>query len=150
MGGPRRVETGALQLSHRVDSLPGSVARSARRTSWASMPAGPSTFPRTWGLGLRNDVRTRLAHQQTKHDVRVDPAVRSASRLQDNGRRRSISRPTRTCRDNIVSHFKGSHIVTFDNNLNRRFAQHATFSVVLQFQFYGPASRPLRRWPGPD
>jgi len=31
--------------------------------------------------------------------------------------------------------FQGSHVVVFDNNLNRRFAQ-TLFSTVLQVQFF--------------
>jgi len=38
--------------------------------------------------------------------------------------------------DGLVFTLQGSHIVTFDNNLNRRFAQ-TVLSTVLQFQFFG-------------
>jgi hypothetical protein len=57
------------------------------------------------------------------------------SRLQDNGRQSFNLTADTNLQDNLVFTFQGSHVVVFDNNLNRRFAQ-TLFSTVLQVQFF--------------
>jgi hypothetical protein len=94
-------------------------------------------IPESWGLGLRNDVRTRLGIQQSHLTTFVfDAASGARSRLQDNGRQSFNLTADTNLSETLVFTFQGSHIVTFDNNLNRRFAQ-TVFSTVLQIQLFG-------------
>lgn len=128
--------TGArYSVTHRTDSLPGSVARS--NGNELSADAGRAfRVPPSWGLGIRNDIRTRLGMQQSHNTTHVlDPNGAVQSRLQDNGRRSYNLTADTNLQDNLVFTFQGSHVVVFDNNLNRRFAQ-TVFSTVLQVQFF--------------
>jgi hypothetical protein len=123
-------------FTRQLDSLPGSLARTHRTE--LSVDAGRAFHvPESWGLGLRSDVRTRFGIQQTHNTTFVfGDAGALESRLQDNGRQSYNLTADTNLSDNLVFTFQGSHIVTFDNNLNRRFAQ-TVFSTVLQVQFYG-------------
>ena len=58
------------------------------------------------------------------------------SRLQDNGEQGFNLTADTNVQENMTFTFQGSHKVTFDKNLNRRFAQ-TVFSVVLQMQLSG-------------
>ena len=131
------LSTGArYSYTRRVDSLPGSIARS--RGNELGVDAGRAfRIPESWGLGLRSDVRTRFGIQQSHLRTFVFDATSGArSRLQDNGRQSFNLTADTNLSENLVFTFQGSHIVTFDNNLNRRFAQ-TVFSTVLQIQFFG-------------
>jgi hypothetical protein len=122
--------------TNRVDSLPGSVARSA--IDELGFDFGRSFHvPESLGLGLRSDVRTRagLTHNRLTTYV-ADPLTGLRSRLADNGKSQFNLTADSNVSDNLVLTLQGSHIVTFDNNLNRRFQQ-TLFSTILQFQFYG-------------
>jgi hypothetical protein len=66
----------------------------------------------------------------------TDPLTGLRSRLADNGKTQFNLTADSNVSDNLVLTLQGSHIVTFDNNLNRRFQQ-TLFSTILQFQFYG-------------
>ena len=66
----------------------------------------------------------------------IDPLTGLRSRLADNGKSQFNLTADSNVSDNLVLTLQGSHIVTFDNNLNRRFQQ-TLFSTILQFQFYG-------------
>ncbi|MGE5730399.1 MAG: hypothetical protein ACM37U_00565, partial [Gemmatimonas sp.] len=130
------LSTGArYSLTRRIDSLPGSVARS--NGNELSVDAGRAfRIPQSWGLGIRNDIRTRVGIQEshnTTHVLDANGAVQS--RLQDNGRQSFNLTADTNLQDNLVFTFQGSHVVVFDNNLNRRFAQ-TLFSTVLQIQFF--------------
>lgn len=134
---PGGLSTGArYSYTRRVDSLPGSIARS--RVNELGVDAGRAfRIPESWGLGLRNDIRTRLGVQQSHLTTFVlDAAGGNRSRLQDNGRESFNLTADTNLSENLVFTFQGSHIITFDNNLNRRFAQ-TVFSTVLQIQFFG-------------
>jgi cell surface protein SprA len=129
--------TGArYSLRRSIDSLPGSVAKS--RGDEFSADAGRAfRVPASWGLGLRNDVRTRAGVQLTHNLTNIlnaDDAF--ASRLQDNGRQSYNLTADTNLNENMTFTFQGSHVVTFDKNLNRRFAQ-TVFSTVLQLQIFG-------------
>jgi len=123
-------------LTSRVDTLPGSVARSHGND--VGVDAGRSfRVPASWGLGLKNDIRTRLGVQQTHNTTYViDPTGAVQSRLQDNGRTSYSLTADSNVSDAINLTFQGSHVVTFDNNLNHKFAQ-TVFSVVMQLQVFG-------------
>lgn len=124
------------QHTNRVDSLPGSVARS--HIDEISADAGRAFhIPESWGLGLKSDVRTRLGFQQSHNVTHIfgeDSGIER--RLQDDGRQSITLTGDTNVQDNLVLTFQGSHVVTFDNNLNRRFAQ-TVFSIVFQLQMYG-------------
>jgi hypothetical protein len=123
-------------LTRRVDSLPGSLARS--HGDEIAVDAGRAFhIPESLGLGLRSDLRTRFGFQETHNTTFVlDPSGSVQSRLQDNGRQAFNLAADTDLGDGLVFTLQGSHIVTFDNNLNRRFAQ-TVLSTVLQFQFFG-------------
>jgi hypothetical protein len=133
------LSTGArYNFTRRTDSLPGSIARS--RVHDLSIDAG-RTFhvPASWQLGLRNDVRTRFSFQQSHATTSVfDSTDIVRARLQDNGRQAFTLTADSNVRENVVFTMHGSHIITFDNNLNRRFA-HTLFSATFQLQFFGAA-----------
>ena len=122
-------------FTRRIDSMPGSVARS--RGKELSADAGHAfRIPASWGLGIRNDVRARLGFQDSHNATHVVGANGSVqSRLQDNGRRAINLTADTNVQDNMIFTVQGSHVVVFDNNLNRRFAQ-TVGSIVLQVQFY--------------
>jgi hypothetical protein len=125
-------------LTQRLDSLPGSLART--RGNELTIDAGRSFHvPESLGLGLRSDLRTRFGFQQSHNRTFVlDSAGAFQSRLADNGRQSFNLAADTNLQDGLVFTLQASHIVTFDNNLNRRFAQ-TVLSTVLQFQFFGAA-----------
>jgi hypothetical protein len=136
-GGRGGLSTGArFSKSRTIDSLPGSIARSNEKEF--SADAGRAfRVPDRWGLGLKNDVRTRLAVQHSHRTTFVfDPSGVVQSRLQDNGKTGFTLTADTNVQENMTFTFLGSHVITFDNNLNRRFEQ-TLFSVVLQIQFFG-------------
>ena len=134
-----RLSTSArVSLTRRVDSLPGSVART--RGNEMSVDAGRAFhIPDSWGLGLKNDVRARIGVQQSHNTTFVlDPTGSVQSRLQDNGRQAVNLTADSNVNATANLTLQGSYVVTFDNNLNHRFAQ-TVFSVVLQLQVFGNA-----------
>jgi len=130
------LSTGArYSVRRQIDSLPGSVARS--NGNELSLDAGRAfRVPEPLGLGLRNDIRTRIGVQQSHNTTHVlDANGVVQSRLQDNGRQSYNLTADTNVQDNMVFTLQGSHVIVFDNNLNRRFAQ-TLFSTVLQVQFF--------------
>ncbi len=125
-------------FTHRIDSLPGSLART--HGNELSLDAGRAFhIPESLGLGLRSDLRTRFGFQETHNTTFVlDSAGVFQSRLADNGRQAYNLAADANLSDGLVFTLQASHIITFDNNLNRRFAQ-TVLSTVLQFQFFGAA-----------
>jgi hypothetical protein len=125
-------------LTRRIDSLPASVARSNIKDF--SVDAGRAfRVPDSWGLGLKSDVRTRLAVQNSHTTTFVfDPGGALQSRLQDNGRMAFNLTADTNVQENMVFTLLGSRVINFDNNLNRRFEQ-TLFSVVFQIQFFSTA-----------
>lgn len=123
-------------LTRRTDSLTGSIARS--RGNDLSFDAGRTfRIPASWQLGIRDDLRTRFAFQQTHNTTSVyDETGAVRARLQDNGRRAFTLTADSNINEYVVFTMHGSHVVTFDNNLNRRFA-YTVFSATFQIQFYG-------------
>jgi hypothetical protein len=134
-----RLSTAArVSLTRRVDSLPGSVAKT--RGGEMSVDAGRAFHvPDSWGLGLKNDVRARIGVQQSHNTTFViDPTGSVQSRLQDNGRQSFNLTADSNVNATANLTLQGSYVVTFDNNLNHKFAQ-TVFSVVLQLQVFGTA-----------
>ncbi|HEY4217100.1 MAG TPA: cell surface protein SprA [Gemmatimonadaceae bacterium] len=135
--GPGNFSTGArYSISRRVDSLPGSLARS--RGDEMSADVGRSfKVPASWGLGVRNEIRARAGFQQSRNTTNVLDATGSfESRLQDNGRQSFNLTADTNLNENLTFTLQGSHIVTFDNNLNRKFSQ-TVFSTVLALRVLG-------------
>lgn len=123
-------------IRRQIDSLPGSIART--RGNDLSLDAG-RTFrvPESWRAKIRNDIRTRISFQNTHNTTSVfDSAGAVRARLQDNGRRAFTFNADASLNEFVVLTANGSHLITFDNNLNRRFA-YTVFSVVAQVQFFG-------------
>jgi hypothetical protein len=127
-----------VSLTRRVDSLPGSVAKT--RGNEMSIDAGRAFhIPESWGLGLRNDIRARVGVQQSHNTTFViDPSGSVRSRLQDNGRQSFNLTADSNVNATANLTLQGSYVVTFDNNVNHKFAQ-TIFSVVLQLQVFGNA-----------
>jgi hypothetical protein len=127
-----------VSLTRRVDSLPGSIAKT--RGNEMSIDAGRAFhIPDSWGLGLKNDVRARVGVQQSHNTTFViDPTGSVQSRLADNGRQSVNLTADSNVNATANLTLQGSYVVTFDNNLNHRFAQ-TVFSVVLQLQVFGNA-----------
>ena len=124
------------QLTRRIDSLPESVARSTGRD--ISVDAG-RTFhvPASWQLGIHDDLRTRFGYQLSHNTTTVfDSTGAVRARLQDNGRQTFTLTAESTIANGVVLSFNGSHILSFDNNLNRRF-EYTVFSTVFQLQLFG-------------
>jgi hypothetical protein len=134
---PGGLSTGArYSLVRRIDSLPGSVARS--HGDEISVDAGHAfKVPERWGLGLKSSLRTRASFQQTRSTTYAYDATGSfQSRLQDNGRQTVNLTADTNVQDNAVLTFQGSRITNFDNNINRKFEQ-LVLSMALQIQFFG-------------
>jgi hypothetical protein len=119
-----------------IDSLPGSIART--RGNDVSFDAGRTfRIPASWQLGIRNDLRTRFSFQNTHNSTSIfDSTDVQRARLQDNGRRAFTFTADGSVSETVVLTINGSHIITFDNNLNRRFA-YDVVSIVAQIQFFG-------------
>ncbi|MEO7084828.1 MAG: hypothetical protein ABI442_04120, partial [Gemmatimonadaceae bacterium] len=134
---PGGLSTGArYSLLRRIDSLPGSVARS--HGDEISVDAGHAfKVPDSWGLGLRSALRTRASFQQTRNTTYAyDDEATFQSRLQDNGRQTFNLTADTNVQDNAVLTFQGSRIVNYDRNLDRKFEQ-IVFSMALQISFFG-------------
>jgi hypothetical protein len=131
------LSTGArFSLTRRVDSLPGSTSQT--HGNELSVDAGRSFhIPESWGLGLRSDLRTRASFQSSRNTTNVfgDVGV-FQSRLQDNGRQAFNLTADTNLNENLTFTFQGSQIVTFDNNLSRKFEQ-TVFSTVLELRVFG-------------
>jgi hypothetical protein len=136
-GGSSGFSTSArYSVRRQVDSLPGSIARS--HGDELSVDVGRAfTVPQSLGLSLQSAVRTRLGYQQSRNTTMVlDDAGTFASRLADNGRQAVNLTADASMLDNATFTLQGSYVLSYDNNLNRRFAQ-TVFSVVMRFALSG-------------
>jgi hypothetical protein len=123
-----------LGTTHRLDSLPGSVAESKSRDLNADVSRALRA-PARWGL--KNDLRTRISYQQSSAQawVQNQNATSNRSRLADNGRQALNVNADADVAENLTFSLTGARIVTFDNNLNRRYSQ-LVFTAVLQVSFF--------------
>lgn len=126
----------AYSVRHQTDSLPGSIARS--RGNELSVDAGRAfRVPPSLGLGLKNDLRTRFGVQQSKNTTLVfDAGGTSSSRIQDNGRTAFNLTADASVQDDATLTLQGSYVITYDSNLNHKFAQ-TVFSLVYQLKLFG-------------
>lgn len=120
--------------THRVDSLPGSVAESRARDLNADI-SRTVKIPESWKLGT--DLRTRVSYQQSANQAWVQNvgATSARSRLADNGRQAFNVNADADVAENLTFSLTGARIVTYDNNLNRRYSQ-IVFTAVLQISFF--------------
>ena len=133
-------EQGALALAFnisstfRTDSLPGSVADGSSHDVNAEL-SRVFRLPTDWKL--RSNLRTRLAYQSTGSSEYVANAFATGarSRLADNGRRAISLNADTDVSEGVTFSLQSAHIVTFDNNLNRRYTQ-VVLSAVLQIAFF--------------
>ena len=123
-----------LGSTHRLDSLPGSIAESRSRDINADVSRGIK-MPERWKL--KNDLRTRVSYQASSAQswVQNQSATAKRSRLADNGRQAINVNADADVAENLTFSLTGARIVTFDNNLNRRFSQ-IVFTAVLQVSFF--------------
>ena len=124
-----------FSLSERRERRPGLSSRSGNNDISVEL-AKPWAVPPDWKL--RSDIRTRLSYQDTHGDNFVlNPlALSRESRLSDNGRRAFSFSADTDVAENLSSSFVFSRVVSFDQNLNRRFTQ-TVLSAVMHLQFFG-------------
>jgi hypothetical protein len=125
-------------LTTRTDSLPGSIADG--RVEDLSVDVGRAfRIPKSWGVQMPGDIRTRIGYQQTRNSTFVSDFARiGTSRLADNGRSAVSLNADTDLSETLVFTLQGSRLVVYDNNFNRRQTQFV-LSTVLQVQFFGDA-----------
>jgi hypothetical protein len=128
--------TGArYQFRRQTDTLPASVARSSGHDF--SIDAGRAFhIPSSWQLGVQ-DLRTHLTYLVSHNTTTVvDSTGLVRARLQDNGKRTFTFTADTRLSEEFGLTFNASHVLTFDNNLNRRF-EYTVASFVFQWQPFG-------------
>jgi hypothetical protein len=123
------------QYRRQTDTLPASVARSTGHDF--SIDAGRVFhIPSSWQLGM-GDLSTRLTYILSHNTTNVvDSSGSVQARLQDNGKRTfTFTADTRLAAELGLT-FNASHVLTFDNNLNRRF-EYTVASLVFNWQPFG-------------
>jgi hypothetical protein len=125
-----------LTRTERTDSLPGSIAHGSS-TELTADAGRAFRIPESWGVKLRNDVRTRVTWQESRSRTVVDDVVRGTQgRLSDHGRRAFTMNADTDMSETLNFSLQGSHVLTTDRNLDRRISQ-LVLSAVMQIQFYG-------------
>jgi len=125
---------GGYTLSQRTDTIPGTVIRARIRDASADV-GRPFPLPASWKL--RSALRTRLSYQYSRSRslaASLDDAE-LASRLLDNGRWSLSLNADTDVAENLTFVMQGARIVTFDDNLGRRFVQ-TVLTTALQLQFF--------------
>lgn len=125
--------TAGYTRTMRSDSLPGSDGRGT--TDELRFDVGRSVrVPASWGLGLRSDVRLRAGYQGSHTATFVtDRASGLRRRLADLGRQAWSLDADTELSETLALTFQGSHVTTFDRNLDRRI-RHLVLSTVLQLR----------------
>jgi hypothetical protein len=138
------VTGGSIDHIHREDVRPGSLtAGDTRRFSVDVVRSLP--LPAQWKTrtGL---LRTRLSYQSEATRATVSAArdgvpvpaaagLPSVSVLTDNGRQAFNVNADSDVSETLTFSLTGSHILTFDRNVNRRLAT-TVFSVIFQMRFF--------------
>jgi hypothetical protein len=125
---------GGYTLSMRTDTIPGTVIRSTIRDASADV-GRPFALPAHWNL--RSALRTRISYQYSRsHSVAASLADDArASRLLDNGRWSLSLNADTDVAENLTFVLQAARIVSFDDNLGRRFVQ-TVLTAALQLQFF--------------
>ncbi|MBX9929775.1 MAG: cell surface protein SprA, partial [Gemmatimonadaceae bacterium] len=121
-------------VSHRADSLPGSVTEANGKEASGDVSRA-FKLPADWKV--KSDLRTRMSYQ-TRRDVafvQTRGGTGNRSRLTDNGRTAMNINADADVAENLTFSLQGSRILTFDNNFNRRFSQFV-MTAVLQISFF--------------
>lgn len=126
--------SGGYTLSLRTDTIPGTVINSVTRDASADV-GRPFALPPQWNL--RSDLRTRISYQysRTRSTAASLDVAERASRLLGNGRWALSLNADTDVAENLTFVLQGARIVTFDENLGRRFTQ-TVLTTALQLQFY--------------
>jgi hypothetical protein len=125
----------AWTRQERVDTIPGSVT-TATANDFAADVARDLSFPASWKM--RSDLRVRVGYEHRDANAFVADRLLLGprSRLADNGRTALTFSADTDVAENLLFTLQGSRVVTFDENLNRRFSQFV-LSAALNLQFYG-------------
>jgi hypothetical protein len=119
-------------LTTRDEQRPGSTNES-RTEDMAFDLSGRLPLPERLDLGT--ELRVRLGYQESRTESYVLSATTAnRSRLTDNGRRAYSLNADTDVAENLTFSLQGSRVLTFDDNLGRRFTQ-TVFSAILQLQF---------------
>jgi hypothetical protein len=121
-------------ITKRVDSLPGSLGRGT--SDELNVDVGRAfRIPKSWGMGIKNDVRARMGYQSSHaRNLVYDLARTTSSRLGDQGRTSFNLNADTDLNEALLFTLQASRVITYDNNLNRRVNQFV-LSTVLQIQF---------------
>jgi hypothetical protein len=124
----------SVASTFRVDSLPGSVADASARELNADASRA-FKLPADWAM--KSDLRARIGFQRTRSASYMQNGfvAGARSRLADNGRQAITFSADTDVAENLTFSLQGAHIVTYDNNLDRRLTQ-TVLSAVLQIKFY--------------
>jgi hypothetical protein len=123
-------------VTRRADEGPGRATDGTTREATVTV-GKPFKLPRRWGT-LSETMNTSVSYQRSATQAFVvGPALGLASRgrLSDNGRHSlSLNADTQLAKDLTFS-LQGSHVVTFDDNFNRRFVQ-TVLTTAFQMSFF--------------
>jgi hypothetical protein len=131
---------GGVSLTRRFDDVPGSRTEVASRETNLELT---KTFvaPSRWNL--RSPIRARLGWQDGGTETLLRPRDASGSVIgddalrvvqADNGRRALSFSANSDVAESLTLSLNGTHVTTFNNNLNQRLSQ-TVFSAVLQLSF---------------
>lgn len=136
----------SLSRTTRKDERPGALTSST--SDDLSVGLGRTfRLPEQWNQ--RSGLRTQLTWQRQLARSVVSNALTDQSGsapalfeavLADNGREAYNLNADTDLNENLTFSLAGSHVITFDRNFNRRFAQ-TTLSAILQLNFFGGALR---------
>jgi hypothetical protein len=133
------LRTGAgYSRQRRIDTLPGSVTESLNETYSADMQRRVR-LPTSWGL--RGDMNARVNWSREASSTYV--AVRGddvRSRLADNGRSAISVSADAEVASNLSFQLQLSNIVSYDNNINRKFSQ-LVITTVFTLEFFANNTR---------
>jgi hypothetical protein len=130
---------GGVSTSRSLDDVPGNRTESTARERQAELTKS-FVAPTRWRL--RSPIRTRLGWQETERETLLRPRdllgdLRAAGTpvvQADLGRRALSFSANSDVAETLALTLNGTHVVTFNNNLNQRIAQ-TVFSAALQLSF---------------
>ncbi len=135
----------SLSRTTREDERPGALTSSESNDLSLAL-ARTFRLPAHWNQ--RSGLRTQLTWQRQGARSVVSNAPRSTGDpptafeavLADNGREAINLNADTDLSETLTFSLAGTHVLTYDRNFNRRFAQ-TTFSAILQLRFFGAALR---------
>jgi hypothetical protein len=136
----------SISRTTRTDERPGALTSSESNDVSLGL-ARTFALPAEWKQ--RSGLRTQFTWQRQGARSVVSNALTSLSTstptffeavLADNGREAFNLNADTDLSETLTFSLAGSHVITYDRNFNRRFAQ-TTFSAILQLNFFGSALR---------